>query len=85
MDRPGTLIRVRQAQLPVTMASAFKRTVLVFFFGDVLFSLFVFIFIHWLKFEIMYFHKQINFSGYNLLLVLRNFIQDFENVLPAFL
>ena len=48
------------------MAPAFKRTVLVFFFGDVLFSLFIFIFIHWLRSEIMFFHKQIYFSGYNL-------------------
>jgi hypothetical protein len=67
------------------MAPAFKRTVLVFFFGDVLFSLFIFIFIHWLRSEIMFFHKQIYFSGYNLLLVLRNFLQGFENLLPAFL
>ena len=64
---------------------AFKRSLLLFFFGDLLFSLFIFIFIHWLKFEIMLFHKYVNSSGYNLLLVLRNFLQDFETVLPAFL
>ncbi len=66
------------------MAPAFKRALLIFFFGDLLFSLFIFIFIHWLKFEIMLFHKNIYSSGYNMLLVLRNFLQGFENVLPAF-
>jgi hypothetical protein len=66
------------------MAPAFKRAFLVFFFGDVLFSLFIFIFIHWLKFEIMLVHKNIHSSGYDLLLILRNFLRGFENVLPTF-
>lgn len=67
------------------MAPAFKRTLLVFFFGDVLLTLFIFIFIHWLQFEIMLFHKSIYSSGNTLLLVLKNFLQGFENLLPAFL
>lgn len=67
------------------MAPAFKRALVVFFFGDVLLSLSIFIFIHWLQFEIMLLHKSIYSSGNSLLLVLRNFLQGFENVLPAFL
>jgi hypothetical protein len=66
------------------MTAAFKRSLLIFFFGDLLFSLLIFIFIHWLKFKIMLFHKGIYSSGYNLLLVLWDFLQGFENVLPAF-
>ena len=69
----------------VTMTATFKRSLLFFFFGDLLSSLFIFLFIHWLKLEIMLFHKQIFSSSYNLLLVLRNFLRGFENVLPAFL
>jgi hypothetical protein len=67
------------------MAPAFKRAFLIFFFGDVLFSLFIFIFIQRLKFEVMLFHKNIYSSGSDLLLlILRNFLRGFENVLPAF-
>ena len=66
------------------MAPALNRSFLIFFFGDLLFSLFIFIAFHSLKSEIILFHKNINFSGYNLLLVLRNFLKGFENVLPAF-
>jgi hypothetical protein len=64
---------------------AVKRSLLVFFFGDFLCSVFIFAFIHRLKLEVMLFHKYINFSGDNLLLVLRNFLKSFENVLPTFL
>jgi hypothetical protein len=66
------------------MTPAFKRSLLIFFVGDVLFSLFIFIFIHWLKFNIMLFDKYIHSSGSNLLIVLRNFLRGFEHVLPTF-
>ena len=64
----------------------FKRSLVVFFFGDLLVSLVIlFISIHWLQAKIMLFHKGIHTSGYHLLLVLRNFLKGFETVLPAFL
>jgi hypothetical protein len=67
------------------MKPAFKRSLLLFLFGDLLFSLIVLLTsIHWLQTKIMLLQKGIHSSGYHLLLVLWNLLKGFESVLPAF-
>jgi hypothetical protein len=66
------------------MTDALKRSLLFFFFGDLLFSLLIFALVHWLKLEIMIFQKKIYFSDHNLLFVLWKFLKGFDTVLPAF-
>ena len=73
-------------EMKISGRQAVKRSLLVLFFGDLLFSLVILIgLVPWLKSKIVLFDKYIDSPGYNLLLVLWNFFKGFENVLPAFI
>ena len=71
-------------EMNISGRQAVKRSLLVFFFGDFLFSFVILVgLVPWLKSKIVLFDKYIDLPGYNLLLVLWNFFKGFENVLPA--
>jgi len=72
--------------MKISGRQAVNRSLLVFFLGDLVFSLLILTgLVPWLKSKAVLFDKYIDSSGYNLLLVLWNFFKDFENVLPAFI